>query len=142
MVLAGWLVLESARAHPDYLPYFNQIAGDHPERILVDSDLDWGQDLRRLADTLRARKVPHVSLSYHGKVDLSKQGLPPFTVLPDYTPVTGWVAASEYRLLLGQYGGRYDPFAWLLKHTPVTRVGHSIRLYYIEPDSSSHVRRR
>ena len=25
IVLAGWLVLESARAHPDYLPYFNQL---------------------------------------------------------------------------------------------------------------------
>ena len=34
-------------ANPDYLPYFNEAVA-HPERVLVDSDLDWGQDLRRL----------------------------------------------------------------------------------------------
>ena len=34
-------------------PYFNELAGEHPERILVDSDLDSGQDLKRLADTLQ-----------------------------------------------------------------------------------------
>ena len=135
MVLTGWLLAESARTHPDYLPYFNQLAGDQPERVLLDSDLDWGQDLRRLADTLRARRVPHVSIAYHGKVDMSKQGLPPFTELQAHTPVTGWVAASEYRLQLGYMSGSYDPFAWLLSHTPVARVGHSIRLYYIDPAS-------
>ena len=131
--LAGWLVVESGLAHPDYLPYFNQLAGRHPERVLVDSDLDWGQDLRRLADTLHARGIQHVWLTYHGKVDLSKQGLPPFTELPEYTPVTGWVAASVYRLRLGFQGGKYDPFAWLLGHTPVARIGRSILLYHIEP---------
>jgi hypothetical protein len=132
--LAGWLALESARAHPDYLPYFNQFAGDHPEQVLVDSDLDWGQDLGRLADTLRARGVPRVALSYHGKVDLAQQGLPPFIELPGDTRVTGWVAASVYRLQLGYQGGDFDAFAWLRKHTPVARVGRSIRLYYIEPE--------
>ena len=48
VLLLGWLVVTSVRAHPDYLPYFNELAGSQPERILVDSDLDWGQDLLRL----------------------------------------------------------------------------------------------
>ena len=39
----------SAMAHPDYIAYFNELAGTHPERILVDSDLDWGQDMNRLS---------------------------------------------------------------------------------------------
>jgi hypothetical protein len=137
VVLTGWLALESARAHPDYLPYFNQLAGARPERVLVDSDLDWGQDLRRLADTLRSLGVDRVSLAYHGKVDLAKQGLPPFTELEPNTPVTGWVAASVYRLQLGFMGGTLDPFAWLRSHTPVARVGHSIFLYYIEPGTQA-----
>ena len=131
--LTGWLVLESALAHPDYLPYFNQLAGRHPERVLLDSDLDWGQDLGRLADTLRARRVPRLWLSYHGKVDLARQGLPPFTELPDDTPVTGWVAISAYQLQLGSMGGPLTPFAWLRERTPVTRAGKSIYLYYIDP---------
>ncbi|HET7874945.1 MAG TPA: hypothetical protein VFN71_05420, partial [Methylomirabilota bacterium] len=131
--LTGWLVVESLLAHPDYLPYFNQLAGDHPEEVLLDSDLDWGQDLGRLVDTLRARRIERLSITYHGKVDLSRQGLPPFTELQEYTPTTGWIAASVFRLKLGYLGGRTDPFAWLRAYTPVTRVGRSIYLYYIEP---------
>jgi hypothetical protein len=119
------------RAHPDYLPYFNQLAGGHPERILLDSDLDWGQDLGRLADTLRSRGVPYVWIAYHGKVDLSRQGLPPFTELPPEQPVTGWVAASLFSLALGEQGGPIDSYAWLRPYQPVARVGHSILLYYI-----------
>jgi 4-amino-4-deoxy-L-arabinose transferase-like glycosyltransferase len=131
VVLTGWLALESLLAHPDYLPWFNQLAGRHPERVLLDSDLDWGQDLGRLADTLRARRVPHVWLAYHGKVDLSRQGLPPYTELPPDQPVTGWVAASRFRLALGSQGGPLDAYAWLRPYEPVARIGHSMLLYYI-----------
>ncbi len=45
--LVGWQVGGLWSAYPDYLPYFNEAIA-HPERVLVDSDLDWGQDLRRL----------------------------------------------------------------------------------------------
>ena len=54
---------------------------DHPERILVDSDLDNGQDLKRLADTLRARGIKAVSLAYAGSATVAEHGLP---------PVRGW----------------------------------------------------
>ena len=130
-VLTGWLVLDSLLAHPDYLPWFNQLAGAHPERVLLDSDLDWGQDLGRLADTLRVRRVPQVWLAYHGKVDLARQGLPSYTELPADQPVSGWVAISLYRLALGSEGGRLDAYAWLRQYQPVARVGHSILLYDI-----------
>jgi hypothetical protein len=131
--LGGWLVTESAFAHPDYLPYFNQLAGDRPEEVLVAGDLDWGQDLNRLVVTLHARDIEHVCIIYHGKADLSKQGLPSFTVLQPNTRVTGWVAASIYSLKLGLPGTRLDAFAWLRDYRPVARVGRSILLYFIEP---------
>jgi hypothetical protein len=131
VVLTGWLATESLLAHPDYLPWFNQLAGRHPERVLLDSDLDWGQDLGRLADTLRARRVSHVWLAYHGKVDLARQGLPPYAELPPDQPVTGWVAASRFRLALGSQGGPLDAYAWLRPYQPVARIGHSMLLYYI-----------
>jgi Dolichyl-phosphate-mannose-protein mannosyltransferase len=135
--LTGWLVLESIAAHPDYLTYFNQLAGRHPEQVLVDSDLDWGQDLGRMVDTLRARKIEHVWITYHGTVDLSTQGLPPFTVLKPDTVVTGWIAASIYKIQLGEHGGDLSGFAWLRRYTPVARAGHSMLLYHIDPPSDS-----
>ena len=48
-----WYVIESAAAHPDYLPYFNQTVRGQEEEYLADSNLDWGQDLGRLVAVRR-----------------------------------------------------------------------------------------
>ena len=49
-VLLALFVVESVRAYPHYLAYFNQITGrEHAYEHLVDSSLDWGQDLRAKA---------------------------------------------------------------------------------------------
>ena len=52
----GWPLRRCS--HPDYIPYFNELAGGHPENILVDSDLDWGQDMNRLGARLREVGAP------------------------------------------------------------------------------------
>ena len=57
ILLLAWQLLSSVRAHPDYLAYFNEFAGSHPERILLDSDLDWGQDLLRLSTALQQKHI-------------------------------------------------------------------------------------
>jgi hypothetical protein len=135
--LTGWLILDSITAHPDYLAYFNQLAGRHPEQVLVDSDLDWGQDLGRMVDTLRARKIQHVWITYHGTVDLTTQGLPPFTVLKPDSVVTGWIAASIYKIQLGEHGEGLNGFAWLRQYAPIARAGHSMLLYHIDTPAAS-----
>jgi len=132
ILLVGWQLVASARAHPDYLPYFNELAGDHPERILVDSDLDSGQDLDRLADTLRARRIPALSLAYAGSATVAEHGLPQVHWLQPHRPVSGWVAASLYSLKLGSLDRPgHDDFSWLERYRPVAQVGRSIRLYHI-----------
>jgi Dolichyl-phosphate-mannose-protein mannosyltransferase len=135
-VLAGglmlWQLAASARVHPDYLAYFNELAGSYPERILVDSDLDDGQDLERLADTLRERRIPSVWLAYAGSATVAEHGLPPVHWLQPHQPVRGWVAASLYSIKLGSLGRPgHDDFAWLERYRPVALVGRSIRLYYV-----------
>jgi len=128
----GWQLVSSTRVHPDYLAYFNELAGDEPERILVDSDLDDGQDLKRLADTLRARRIPEIWLAYAGSATVAEHGLPPVRWLQPRQPVTGWVAASLYSLKCGSLNRpEHDDYAWLERYRPVVRVGTSIRLYYI-----------
>jgi hypothetical protein len=131
-LLLGWQLVSSARAHPDYLAYFNELAGSHPERVLVDSDLDSGQDLKRLADTLRARRIAAVWLAYAGSATVAEHGLPRVQWLQPHTPTRGWVAASLYALKLGSVDRPgHDDFAWLERYTPVASVGKSIWLYYI-----------
>jgi hypothetical protein len=51
LALFGWLVVEAACIHPHQLAYFNQLVGGPANgyRCLVDSNLDWGQDLPGVA---------------------------------------------------------------------------------------------
>jgi 4-amino-4-deoxy-L-arabinose transferase-like glycosyltransferase len=137
IVLALWLAFVSLRAHPDYIPYFNELAGNHPERILVDSDLDWGQDMKRLVWKLHELRVDHVYCALLWSGDDSKIGLPPWDGLEAYQPVKGWVAISytEFKtqgLVLARSMGRRDSaYGWLERYQPAYRVGKSILLYHI-----------
>ena len=122
-----WQVAILGFAYPDYLAYFNPLAGAHPEHILVDSDLDWGgQDLRRLEQVLAARGVPQFWFGYKGTADLTREALPPYTPLKPNQPVSGWVAITMLTLEENQAG-----YGWLAQYQPVQRVGKSIALYYI-----------
>jgi hypothetical protein len=124
LALLAWQAAILAVAYPDYLAYFNFTAGDHPETILVDSDLDWGQDLRRLSQELARRNVQSLYLAYRGTADLTREGLPPFQPLVPLKPVSGWIAID----MLSLKEGRGD-LGWLTSHAPVMRVGKSIDLY-------------
>ena len=41
-LLVAWMLLSVAIHHPNYLAYFNELAGKNPQNILVDSNYDWG----------------------------------------------------------------------------------------------------
>lgn len=119
----GTLIL----SYPDYLAFFNPLAGSHPEHIVVDSDLDWGgQDLRRLEQVLKVRHVRQLAIGYKGTADLAREPLPPYTLLRPRQPVRGWVAITMLTLQENQAG-----FAWLRPYTPVQRIGGSFELYFI-----------
>lgn len=125
--LVIWQLATLAYAYPDYLAYFNALAGRHPERILVDSDLDWGgQDLRRLERVLAARQVTELSIGYKGTADLSLEQLPPYQLLKPRQPVHGWVAITMLTLQENPAG-----FDWLRQYQPVQRIGQSFELYFI-----------
>ena len=124
VALIGWHVIESLRAHPDYLPYFNQIARGREERFLADSNLDWGQDLARLAHYVRDHNITSIQVKCSGFVDLPKLGIParPFTGDP------GWVAISA-NYLVG-LGPHQEAVEWAHARTPRARIGRSIWIYY------------
>jgi len=113
-------------AHPDYLAWFNELAGRHPENVLNDSNLDWGQDVLRLAKVAREEKIGSLSILIFGSNDLDRLGLPPHQTLQPRVPVQGWIAVSETALCFAAPGD-YD---WLTSRKPVRHVGKSIRLYF------------
>ena len=131
IVLGAWMAVSSLLAHPDYIAYFNELAGRHPERIVVDSDLDWGQDLPRLRDAVIDRRIDRLWIAYFGSTDLSRYPIAPaIRRLPPRTMVKGWIAISKTSLK-GAYG-RPDDYAWLEQQTPVQEIGKSILLYHAE----------
>jgi MFS family permease len=130
-VLVAWLLVGIAAAHPDYLPWFNFAAGRHPERILNDSNLDWGQDVLRLVRTARAKQIEEMTVSLFTTADLDRIGLPRHTILQAMSEVDGWLAISEMNVAQGR---AYSPEVrkWLdelLDGKPYVRIGKSIRLY-------------
>jgi 4-amino-4-deoxy-L-arabinose transferase-like glycosyltransferase len=140
LALLSWHVISSIRAHPDYLAYFNELAGEHPERILVVSDLDWGQDLLRLSAVLQQKRVEQISIAYSGSADLSRFNLPPFRLLYPHQQTTGWIAISLISLKTGGLFSPGDSYSWLEAYKPVCTVGHSIRLYYVPSTVEGSIR--
>jgi len=117
-----WTVLHE---WPDYLPYFNATVTD-PEQVLVDSDLDWGQDLARLSQRLAQLHVPEIAIAYSGSAVMANEHLPPYTLLAPDQRAVGWVAVSALARVDAPH-----KFSWLNLYTPIERVGKTIDLYYI-----------
>lgn len=138
--LAGlmlWMVATSVLAHPDYLPYFNAIAGNQPEKILVDSDLDWGQDMKRLSARLREVGAQEVYFNPFISAFLEAvHGFPPIHPLDPQEPSPGWNAVSLTPLKLDRLGLKrtyLDFKLWPDEIPPRERVGKSVLLYYFPP---------
>jgi 4-amino-4-deoxy-L-arabinose transferase-like glycosyltransferase len=138
LAAGAWLAVASLSAHPDYLAYFNEAAGGPAggHRILLESNLDWGQDLTTLARWLRARGNPPVWLAYFGREDPRRYGIQA-RPLPGCRPVTGLVAISR-NVRAGLYQGGFGAppagcFDWLDAYQPVGRAGWSILVYDVPP---------
>jgi len=80
---------ESLWIRPHYLAFFNFLSGGPAQgwRQLVDSSLDWGQDLPALAAWVRDHRRPGepVYLSYFGADNPAYQGLTADELAPYYT---------------------------------------------------------
>lgn len=129
ILLAGWQLTSSVIAHPDHLAWFNEIAPENPEDWVLDSNIDWGQDLLRLSRELRRRKIESLSLGYFGTAIPSRHKIPPFRLIDPYNPGEGWVAISLMNLYL-RPDHESDAYFWLTREKP-ERIGKSLLLYRV-----------
>lgn len=140
-------VAEAALSAPHHLAYFNLPARAlaEPRDLLVDSNLDWGQDLARLRRFMDERGIRSVKLSYFGTASPRQLGLA-HEVLPGTNRYTRfeheWVAATELNPgdwvaisatnLAGVYLEeelRYGE--WFRRARPRHVVGRSILVYQV-----------
>jgi hypothetical protein len=131
----GLVAAESGRIAPDDLAFFNVAAGGpaNGPKLLVDSNLDWGQDLGKARRWFDARGTRSVCLSYFGSADQKYYGFPEWAVLTTEMVRKGerlpcrYVAVSA-TLLMGVYHEKAW-YEWLRRREPVARVGWSIYVY-------------
>jgi hypothetical protein len=124
VALVGWHLVASTIAHPDYFPYFNELAARNPSRYLADSNLDWGQDLLRLRRFCRQRGITTLPRALFTASDLDAMGLPRNVEIDWTKPPTVPAALSE-STLVARTGAA---FHWA-DDQPYVRVGKSIRVY-------------
>jgi len=70
-VLVSWQIAGSLAAYPSYLSYFNEaaIASGGGIKYISDSNLDWGQDLKRLVKYVEENKIEKIKIDYFGGGD-------------------------------------------------------------------------
>jgi hypothetical protein len=136
--LALWLILANFIIYPHYLAYFNEYIGGYKNgwKYMIDSNLDWGQDLRRLKAYLDENNIQNVKVDYFGGGNLDYYlGADNYTLWGyDKGPTTGWIAISVNAIQWNSANedGRLS-YHWLTdNHEPVKKIGGSIFVYHIK----------
>ena len=136
-LLVAWCAASSLLCHPDYLAYTNELAGSSPEKVLADSDLDWGQDMKRLATRLHQVGATQVTFDPTILADFEGElGFPRLLPGSPVAPAVGWNAVSlslwkvrRLRLL----DTHPEVTLWPDRVPPGERVGRGIMLWYFPP---------
>jgi hypothetical protein len=142
-----WLVVGNLLIFPHYLSYFNEIVGPkNGYQVLVDSNVDWGQDLKRLRGWMDREGVERVKLAwfgsaypeYYGIAYDALPGLPHHFDLWESLPFDpeepeAGIYAISVSILQELYRRDEDKtaFAWFRAREPDDRVAYSILIYRV-----------
>ena len=79
--------------YPNYISYFNPFIHDQKDAILylTDSNVDWGQDMKKLGYYMRENSIDKVNLSFFGTAD------------PFYYGVQRWIDIGSWMILIPRY---------------------------------------
>jgi hypothetical protein len=135
---------------PHYLPYFNLfVKPDNGYKYLVDSNLDWGQDLPGLKKFIDKQDNSSLILSYFGTASIESHNIKYQQLLPggmglEETKFINPVKTEKEYLavsatnLQGVYFGNKDIFKWIKEQEPIEKIGYSIFVYDISRDEKAH----
>jgi 4-amino-4-deoxy-L-arabinose transferase-like glycosyltransferase len=146
-LLLLWYAAGTLRVHPHHLAYFNELVGgpQNGYRCLVDSNLDWGQDLpalRRWLDEFGSGTAS-LKLSYFGSADPQYYGIRGERLPGHLRParlagrvLAGDIVAISATNLQAVYlsGAARDFMRVFQAEEPLARAGHSILIYRARQD--------
>ena len=136
--------VEGALAHPDYIAFFNVLARGNGSQYLADSNLDWGQDVGRLAEYLKKSGRKDYVIKVSGVrvaalveflgLDPASRGVDPEELKKN----PRGVLALGVNARLGLEDARIDPdgrlkagtdWDWVEGYAVIARIGRSIVVY-------------
>ncbi len=169
--LLAWSIGSTLAIAPHWMSYFNEAAGG-PERghdHLVDSNIDWGQDLLYLKEWLiKHPEARPLGLAFFHMLDPKPYLNVDFTI-PPLAPDPAQSYTQEQLEKLGHHPGyfaisvgylrgitfsapdgeggfrwipRHDSFTYFQSFTPIARAGYSIYIYHITLDEANAARRK
>jgi Dolichyl-phosphate-mannose-protein mannosyltransferase len=133
VVICFLLAAESLAAFPDYLTFFNLVSGGTARgpHYLLDSNIDWGQDLKNLKLYMNSHPARQYCLEYFGNADPAYYGMNigyvARTNQPKERQDMDCMVAISVTVLSDLYEAP-GSFTWLRARKPVDRVG-SIWIY-------------
>lgn len=143
LLLCIWVFAEAAVSYPYFISYFNEISGGvwGGHAYAVDSNYDWGQDLKRLQTYVQERDISKIAVDYFGGGDVRYY-------IPNAVPWDeskgnplseniDWLAVSinelEYDIHATDSAGTVFPhrrYRWIPNpYEPYARAGTSIFIY-------------
>ncbi|MBU4185021.1 MAG: glycosyltransferase family 39 protein [Proteobacteria bacterium] len=142
-----WYGYNAYSIYPHHLAFFNELAGGPKNgyKYLVDSNLDWGQDLPGLKKYMEKNNIKKVNLSYFGLsnpgyYDIDYNYLHSHVILPIPDQAASAKSIRENRIfaisatmLQGVYSENRNFYGYFRNLTPVEKIGYSIFIYSIEP---------
>ena len=105
---------------------------------MLDSNIDWGQDLFYLERWCRKNPdVTEIRVALWGSYPLEATGVPSVGMPPANDPKPGWYALSVNYLY-----DREGQYRYFLNFEPVARAGYSIYIYHLTQEDVEQVRYR
>ncbi|MGQ9709783.1 MAG: ArnT family glycosyltransferase [Anaerolineae bacterium] len=137
-----WLALGTLHVAPHDLAFFNELVGgpNGGYRYLVDSNLDWGQNLWELRDWMETNGVKKVFYAHFSPARPQAYGiradfLPPDPRAVAFTPLNPapGIYAIGATVLQGVYTPDVNTYAWFRVRSPLIRLGYGLFLYRVDP---------
>ena len=133
----GWYIMVTVLTYPNYMSSLNILAGQNQGyQIFTDSNLDWGQDLKRLNNWTKQKNIDTLYIDYFGTADVNYY-LPDINIIPVTSidgPQIGYTAISATMFQDSFYYRQNDPYYqeywWLKWRSPDYIIGNSILIYY------------
>ncbi len=148
-ILIFWQAFSVIKIYPHFLAYFNEIIGGPDKGYIytVDSNLDWGQDLKRLKKWVDnppiGGKIEKIYVEYFGGGDAKyylKEKFAPWqgNLSEENFPKGNYLAVSATFLQNGRglpvtgFNQLWGNYLWLNDYKPIAKIGYSIFIYYID----------